>query len=64
MNDPMRYARFAAVTAALLLSAGTLATAQTTNNSDTYEQLRLFGDVFEKVRADYVEEVTDEQLIE
>jgi carboxyl-terminal processing protease len=60
----MRYARFAAVTAALLLSAGTLATAQTTNNSDTYEQLRLFGDVFEKVRADYVEEVTDEQLIE
>src|SRR5262245_16424585 len=60
----MRYVRFAAVTAALLLSAGTLATAQTTNNSDTYEQLRLFGDVFEKVRADYVEEVTDEQLVE
>src|SRR5262245_8382443 len=60
----MRYARFAAVTAALLLSAGTLATAQTTNNSDTYEQLRLFGDVFEKVRADYVEEVTYDPLIE
>jgi carboxyl-terminal processing protease len=59
----MRYARTAAVTAALLLSAGTIATAQT-NNSETYEQLRLFGDVFEKVRVDYVEQVTDEQLIE
>ena len=33
-------------------------------NSDTYRQLNLFGDVFERVRAEYVEEVTDEQLIE
>mgnify|MGYP001319088813 FL=1 len=32
--------------------------------SETYRQLNLFGDVFERVRADYVEEVTDEQLIE
>ena len=31
---------------------------------DTYQQLKLFGDVFERVRADYVEEVTDEELIE
>jgi carboxyl-terminal processing protease len=43
---------------------GLPAASQNTNNSDTYEQLRLFGDVFEKVRADYVEETTDEQLIE
>ena len=34
------------------------------DRSDTYRQLKLFGDVFERVRADYVEEVTDEQLIE
>ena len=34
------------------------------NSSDTYQQLKLFGDVFERVRADYVEEVTDQQLIE
>jgi carboxyl-terminal processing protease len=34
------------------------------NNSETYRQLNLFGDVFERVRADYVKEVTDEQLIE
>src|SRR5580700_8371168 len=33
-------------------------------NSDTYRQLDLFGEVFERVRADYVENVTDEQLIE
>ncbi len=33
-------------------------------NADTYRQLKLFGDVFERVRADYVDEVTDEELIE
>jgi carboxyl-terminal processing protease len=34
------------------------------NRSETYRQLKLFGDVFERVRADYVEEVSDEKLIE
>lgn len=34
------------------------------NNSETYRQLNLFGDIFERVRADYVEEVSDETLIE
>jgi carboxyl-terminal processing protease len=33
-------------------------------SNETYRQLNLFGDVFERVRADYVEEVTDSQLIE
>ena len=32
--------------------------------SETYRQLNLFGDVFERVRADYVEEVSDTELIE
>ena len=32
--------------------------------SDTYRMLELFGDVFERVRSDYVEEVSDEELIE
>lgn len=32
--------------------------------SDTYRQLDLFGDVFERVRAQYVEEVEDKTLIE
>jgi carboxyl-terminal processing protease len=34
------------------------------DNSNTYEQLDLFGDVFERVRAQYVEEKTDQELIE
>ncbi len=34
------------------------------STSDTYQQLNLFGDVFERVRAQYVEEVGDEQLVE
>lgn len=33
-------------------------------SSETYRQLNLFGDVFERVRADYVEDVDDSELIE
>ncbi|HET9149211.1 MAG TPA: S41 family peptidase [Alphaproteobacteria bacterium] len=33
-------------------------------NSETYRYLNLFGDVFERVRADYVEPVDDKELIE
>jgi carboxyl-terminal processing protease len=32
--------------------------------ADSYHQLNLFGDVFERVRADYVEEPDDSKLIE
>ena len=39
-------------------------TVPASDNTDTYRQLKLFGDVFERVRADYVEEVTDEELVE
>ena len=31
---------------------------------DTYRQLNLFGDVFERVRGQYVEDVGDEELVE
>ena len=31
---------------------------------DTYRQLKLFGDVFERVRADYVDKPDDSKLIE
>lgn len=34
------------------------------SKSDTYRMLELFGDVFERVRSDYVEDVSDEELIE
>ncbi|MFO1243270.1 MAG: S41 family peptidase [Rickettsiales bacterium] len=33
-------------------------------SEDTYELLNLFGDVFERVRRDYVEPVSDKDLIE
>jgi carboxyl-terminal processing protease len=38
--------------------------ASTTNTAETYKELNLFGDVFEKVRSDYVDEVSDDTLIE
>lgn len=36
----------------------------TKNNAETYRLLNLLGDVFERVRAQYVETPTDEELIE
>ena len=33
-------------------------------SSDTYRQLNLFGDVFELIREEYVDEVDDSQIIE
>ena len=35
-----------------------------TTDAETYRQLNMFGDVFERVRAQYVEEVEDSALIE
>ncbi len=34
------------------------------DSADTFKQLTLFSDVLERVRADYVDPVTDEKLIE
>lgn len=39
-------------------------TAQDTSAKNTYEYLDLFGDIFERVRSNYVEEVDEQQLIE
>lgn len=47
---------------ALLLLA--VPSAQTQTSSETYRQLNLFGDIFERVRADYVDEVSDQKLVE
>jgi carboxyl-terminal processing protease len=38
--------------------------ATSSDATDTYKQLDLFGEVFERVRAEYVEQVSDKQLIE
>lgn len=45
-------------------TAGTQPETAADDYSDTYRQLNLFGDVFERVRAQYVDEVTDKELIE
>jgi len=38
--------------------------AEAAGAADTYRQLNLFGDVFERVRADYVEKPDDAKLVE
>ena len=49
-----------AVVAVLIMATPVVEAAR----SETYRQLNLFGDVFERVRSDYVEEVSDKELIE
>ena len=51
-------ALFATQPRMILLGASAKAAA-----ADTYRQLNLFGDVFERVRADYVEKPDDGKLI-
>ena len=46
------------------LLLGQVAPLSAQSGGDTYQQLKLFADVFERVRADYVEEVPDQKLIE
>ncbi|CAN5435128.1 hypothetical protein BH10PSE7_BH10PSE7_44930 [soil metagenome] len=38
--------------------------ASAASNADTYKQLNLFGDVFDRVRSDYVENPDEEKLID
>lgn len=45
-------------------TAGTQPKGEQQDYSHTYKQLNLFGDVFERVRAQYVEEIDDKELIE
>ncbi|MEJ6391119.1 S41 family peptidase [Gymnodinialimonas ulvae] len=44
--------------------AGPLLAQEAANNSSVYEQLDLFGDIFERIRENYVEEVDEADLIE
>ena len=55
--------RLLVVCAALCLMIVPVVAGAQSNISETYRQLNLFGDVFERVRSDYVEEVGDEELI-
>ena len=62
----MRKSVISAVVTGLVVLAIYLAPAKgpQAGSSDTFRQLKLFGDVFERVRSEYVEDVTDEALIE
>ena len=44
--------------------AAPLLAQEQSRNSNVYEQLDLFGDIFERIRSQYVEEVEDSELIE
>ncbi|WP_028031427.1 S41 family peptidase [Gemmobacter nectariphilus] len=44
--------------------AGPLLAQEAANKASVYQQLDLFGDVFERIRAQYVEDVEPEKLIE
>lgn len=57
----MRRALLTGIAGILMVTAPVSVIAE---SSDTYRQLNLFGDVFERVRADYVVDVTDKDLIE
>ena len=57
----MRRALLTGIAGILIVTAPVSVIAE---SSDTYRQLNLFGDVFERVRADYVVDVTDKDLIE
>ena len=59
-------AMFGAGAATLGLETRFLASepAQAASAGDTYRQLNLFGDVFERIRSDYVEKPDDGKLVE
>src|ERR1700730_4572336 len=54
----------AAVVAVALFSLHQDLGAASPNSEETYKQLKLFGEVFERVRADYVDDVSDNSLVE
>jgi carboxyl-terminal processing protease len=46
------------------MGIATAATSTTPNTAETYKEVNLFGDVFDAARANFVDQVTDETLIE
>src|SRR5579863_3026221 len=43
---------------------GAAPAADSSNTSESYKELDLFGDVFQLVRSNYVDDVSDEALVE
>jgi carboxyl-terminal processing protease len=62
----MRKSAISVVAVGLIVLATYVTTAAgpQAGSSDTDRQLKLFGDVFERVRAEYVVEITDQELVE
>ena len=63
----MIFAAVGGTLAGVLLStqvAGPLIAQEADRRASVYEQLDLFGDIFERIRAQYVEQVDEEELIE
>ncbi len=61
------YAALSGTVAGVLLTtqvAGPLVAQETAKPTSVYEQLDLFGDIFERIRSQYVEEVDEKKLIE
>ena len=56
-----RFVKISLVAALLVTAAPVISYAE---KSDTFELLTLFGEVFDRVRSDYVEEVKDSDIIE
>ena len=54
----------AVVTTLILFSLRQDVGAATSNSTETYKQLNLFGEVFERVRAEYADDVSDDSLVE
>ena len=46
------------------MAVPSLTTAQSDEQQETYRQLGLFGDVFQRIRESYVDEVEDKELVE
>ncbi len=59
----MRWIAIAAATALGFFTFGQVQAESSKSARDTYKQLELFGTVLDRIRADYVEEVSDAELI-
>jgi carboxyl-terminal processing protease len=66
MNKVLMAAVGGVVAGALIVTqfSGPLIAETSSNDTSVYQQLDLFGDVFERIRAQYVEEVDSKKLIE
>ncbi|MEZ5668056.1 MAG: S41 family peptidase [Alphaproteobacteria bacterium] len=64
MNRKLLVAGLASAALVYVVSGAPSATVGQETTSETYRMLDRFGEAFEQVRANYVEEVSDEELIE